>query len=116
MDYFTAPPQFSQREETIPIRIGEKGVLQCRAKGDLPIEVQWSNKHGRIGAHTNHRYAFREQELVDGQGILSEMIITSTERSDGGSYSCRASNTFGSDITTVNLNIQGIVKLVVNHG
>ncbi|OXA55653.1 Down syndrome cell adhesion molecule-like protein Dscam2, partial [Folsomia candida] len=88
----------------ISVRVGEKAILGCRVGGDLPILIEWGNKHGKIGAHSNHRYTFRQQELED--GILSELLIASVDRSDSGAYSCRASNPFGSDHTIVTLNVQ----------
>jgi hypothetical protein len=38
---------------------------------------------------------------------MSELVIADTDRSDGGGYSCRASNSFGQDGTSITLNVQG---------
>ncbi|OXA55481.1 Down syndrome cell adhesion molecule-like protein Dscam2, partial [Folsomia candida] len=103
-----APAKFNPDEQAgnavISVRVGEKAILGCRVGGDLPILIEWGNKHGKIGPHWNHRYTFRQQELED--GILSELLIASVDRSDSGAYSCRASNPFGSDHTIVTLNVQ----------
>ncbi|XP_035706898.1 Down syndrome cell adhesion molecule-like protein Dscam2 [Folsomia candida] len=103
-----APAKFNAEEQAansvISVRFGEKAILGCRIGGDLPIQIEWGNKHGKIGPHSNHRYTFRQQELED--GILSELLIASVDRSDSGAYSCRASNPFGSDHTIVTLNVQ----------
>ena len=56
--FSAAPAQFADRDQQISVRSGEKAILQCRAKGDLPIDIQWSNKHTKIGSHSNHRSVF----------------------------------------------------------
>lgn len=57
---FLAPAQFADRDQQISVRSGEKAILQCRAKGDLPIDIQWSNKHAKIGSHSNHRFGSKK--------------------------------------------------------
>jgi len=44
---------------------------------------------------------------------MSELLIGDVSRDDGGIYSCRASNMFGSDQISVVLNVQGEVLLMV---
>ncbi|XP_035712680.1 Down syndrome cell adhesion molecule-like protein Dscam2 [Folsomia candida] len=104
----SAPAKFNTEEQSanslISVRVGEKAILGYRVGGDLPILIEWGNKHGKIGPHSNHSYTFRQQELED--GILSELLIASVDRSDSGAYSCRASNPFGSDHTIVSLKVQ----------
>ncbi|ODN04431.1 Down syndrome cell adhesion molecule-like protein Dscam2 [Orchesella cincta] len=107
-----APAQFADRDQQISVRSGEKAILQCRAKGDLPIDIQWSNKHTKIGSHSNHRYTVRQQTLDD--GVMSELLVADVDRSDSGSYSCYATNSFGTDQTSVVLSVQEPPEQPVN--
>ncbi|CAL8103483.1 unnamed protein product [Orchesella dallaii] len=107
-----APAQFADRDQQISVRSGEKAILQCRAKGDLPIDIQWSNKHTKIGSHSNHRYTVRQQTLDD--GAMSELLVADVDRSDSGSYSCYATNSFGTDQTSVVLSVQEPPEQPVN--
>ena len=55
--------------------------------------------------YLQNRYLTRQQDLEE--GVMSELIISDIGRDDGGIYSCRASNMFGIDQTSVLLNVQG---------
>ncbi|CAG7727665.1 unnamed protein product [Allacma fusca] len=94
------------RDEEISVKAGDKAILQCKARGDLPIEIQWAHKHIKITSHSSSRYTIRHQNLE--AGILSELLISDASRSDGGVYNCRAANSFGSDQTLVMLKVQGM--------
>lgn len=48
------------------------------------------------------------RETVLNEGSVSELDMVSVERKDSGLYSCRASNSFGSDETSVQLVVQGL--------
>jgi len=52
-----------------------------------------------------HRYTVRQQTLDD--GVMSELLVADVDRSDSGSYSCYATNSFGTDQTSVVLSVQG---------
>lgn len=52
----------------------------------------------------------RQQDLEN--GVMSELLISDVNRDDGGSYTCQASNMFGSDQTTVLLSVQGDIGLI----
>lgn len=51
------------------------------------------------------------RETVLNEGSVSELDMVSVERKDSGLYSCRASNSFGSDETSVQLVVQGLSPL-----
>jgi len=51
------------------------------------------------------RYKINHQKLEN--SLLSELLISNVDRSDSGSYFCRANNQFGTDQTSVVLSVQG---------
>lgn len=55
------------------------------------------------------RYTMREEVQVD--GVLADLSIKRTERSDSALFTCIATNSFGSDDSSINLIIQGILHL-----
>lgn len=56
------------------------------------------------------RYTIREEIQPD--GVLSDLSIKRTERSDSALFTCIATNSFGSDDSSINLIVQGILTLV----
>jgi hypothetical protein len=53
------------------------------------------------------RYTIREEILPN--GVLSDLSIRSAERDDSALFTCVATNSFGSDDTSINLIVQGIL-------
>lgn len=53
----------------------------------------------------------RQQTLDD--GVMSELLVADVDRGDSGSYSCFATNSFGTDQTSVVLSVQG--KSISKH-
>lgn len=51
------------------------------------------------------RYTVRSE--VISSGAKSDLSIKTTDRTDSGLFSCRATNAFGSDETSINLIVQG---------
>lgn len=51
------------------------------------------------------RYTIREEILPN--GVLSDLSIKSTERTDSALFTCVATNAFGSDDTSINMIVQG---------
>jgi len=54
---------------------------------------------------TFFRYTIREEILPN--GVLSDLSIKRTDRSDTAVFTCLATNSFGSDDTTINMIVQG---------
>lgn len=51
------------------------------------------------------------KDTIVNEGTISELNIKSIERKDSALYSCRASNAFGSDETSIQLIVQGLFSL-----
>jgi len=86
--------------------------LQCEAKGEKPIGILWSRDGQRLDPKADPRYTIREEILAN--GVLSDLSVKTTERSDSALFTCVATNAFGSDETSLNLIIQGALKTIIS--
>ncbi|XP_059046483.1 cell adhesion molecule DSCAM isoform X2 [Achroia grisella] len=101
-----APPQFEIKMRNQTARRSEPAVLQCQAKGEKPIGIIWNMNNKRLEPKLDPRYTIRE-EILSG-GVVSDLSIRRTERSDSALFTCVATNTFGSDDTSINMIIQEV--------
>lgn len=100
-----APPQFEIKLRNQTARRGEPAVLQCEAQGEKPIGILWNMNNKRLDTKSDSRYTIREEILAN--GVLSDLSIKRTERSDSALFTCVATNAFGSDDTSINMIVQG---------
>ncbi|XP_055946667.1 cell adhesion molecule DSCAM-like isoform X3 [Argiope bruennichi] len=96
-----APPRISSAYRIKSARKAESATLVCEAEGDQPLMTSWA-KNG-IGMQTTGRVQINEE--LSATGIIAQLTILSTHRSDGGSYTCSAKNRFGEVNNTVVLRI-----------
>ncbi|CAG2161346.1 unnamed protein product [Oppiella nova] len=83
----------------------QKAILVCEAVGERPITIEWNRDRQLI--HTEHhsnRYAIKE--TVMNEGITSELVIESIDRSDSALYQCITSNAYGKDETSIQVIVQ----------
>ncbi|CAH0555683.1 unnamed protein product [Brassicogethes aeneus] len=104
-----APPQFDIKLRNQTARRGDPAVLQCEAKGEKPIGILWNINGKRLEPKGDNRYTIREEILPN--GVLSDLSIKRTERSDSALFSCVATNAFGSDDTNINMIIQEVPEV-----
>lgn len=90
-------------------RRGDPAVLQCEAKGEKPIGILWNINNKRLEPKGDNRYTIREEILVN--GVLSDLSIKRTERSDSAIFTCVATNAFGSDDTNINMIVQEVPEV-----
>ena len=100
-----APPHFEIKLKNQTARRGEPAVLQCEAQGEKPIGILWNMNNKRLDPKSDSRYTIREEILAN--GVLSDLSIKRTERSDSALFTCVATNAFGSDDTSINMIVQG---------
>ncbi|CAA9994319.1 unnamed protein product, partial [Nesidiocoris tenuis] len=100
-----APPQFEVKMRNQTARINDPTVLQCEAKGEKPIGILWNMNNKRLDPKNDVRYTIREEILPN--GVLSDLSIRSTGREDSALFTCVATNSFGSDDSSINLIVQG---------
>lgn len=67
----------------------------------------------RLEPKSDPRYTIRE-EILPG-GVVSDLSIRRTERSDSALFTCVATNAFGSDDTSINMIIQGKNRWLTNN-
>lgn len=65
----------------------------------------------RLEPKSDPRYTIRE-EILPG-GVVSDLSIRRTERSDSALFTCVATNAFGSDDTSINMIIQGKTVVIL---
>ncbi|XP_049823713.1 Down syndrome cell adhesion molecule-like protein Dscam2 isoform X9 [Aethina tumida] len=104
-----APPQFEIKLRNQTARRGDPAVLQCEAKGEKPIGILWNINGKRLEPKGDNRYTIREEILPN--GVLSDLSIKRTERSDSALFSCVATNAFGSDDTNINMIVQEVPEV-----
>ncbi|KAL3180811.1 hypothetical protein MRX96_037233 [Rhipicephalus microplus] len=95
------PAKFAEKHSVVTARRGENARLLCDAQGDQPLTVAWSKGVQKIDRGGNSRLEIFE--TMTDSGLRSELFISSTERSDGAVYTCRAENEFGHDERTSKL-------------
>lgn len=106
------------------------------AKGEKPIGIVWNMNNKRLDSKEEERYyilskflpyekfyltlylnvyvlfryTIREEILID--GVKSDLSIKKSERIDTAVFTCVATNSFGSDDSSIQLIVQGNYKIL----
>lgn len=83
---------------------GESASLRCRAVGNQPLQVIWSKDKTPLdlkGSAARYDHYESKTDL----GINSELLIRTTERTDGGVYTCQSKNEHGQQERSIKLSI-----------
>ena len=102
---FSVSPSFPIKKRTQTVRKSASTELQCKAEGDLPIELVWTMKNSNLVE--NPRYTISEKNISDGV-VLSNLSINHSQRNDSATFTCVATNAFGSDNTSIDLIVQEV--------
>uniref|UniRef100_D4A8Y1 Titin n=1 Tax=Rattus norvegicus TaxID=10116 RepID=D4A8Y1_RAT len=95
----TAPPNFSQRLQSMTVRQGSQARLQVRVTG-IPTPVV---KFYRDGAEIQSSLDFQ----ISQEGDLYSLLIAEAYPEDSGTYSVNATNSVGRATSTADLLVQG---------
>ncbi|KFM81577.1 Down syndrome cell adhesion molecule, partial [Stegodyphus mimosarum] len=98
------PAHFKTKFSAQKVKKGEQVSLSCKAHGDRPISIAWYKDGEILGNSSIPRYSKRQFDHHD--GMTSQLSIHSARRDDSSVFSCRASNLYGHDDSTVELVVQ----------
>ncbi|RWR99467.1 cell adhesion molecule-like protein, partial [Leptotrombidium deliense] len=74
-------------------------IVTCKAFGEKPIDIKWIKDRIEIDLIVERKYKVKKKETND--GLMSELIATSSTRFESGSYLCITWNAYGqSELTT----------------
>ncbi|GFT48536.1 down syndrome cell adhesion molecule-like protein Dscam2, partial [Trichonephila clavipes] len=97
----SVPARFEEKFAVVNAKKGDSARMKCEALGDQPLSVTWQRDETTISKSGDERYEIFET-LVQ-KGVVSELIIRTTDRDDGALYSCAAENEFGNDQRKIRL-------------
>ncbi|XP_068200860.1 cell adhesion molecule Dscam1-like [Palaemon carinicauda] len=89
------------RMANVSAAVGDTLSIRCPARGDIPISFAWSRDGAALSAAPPPGM---EMRLDDG-GRTSVLVIRQTTRSHAAVYSCQATNRYGTDSSTIFVNI-----------
>lgn len=93
------PPSFTKTLKTVDGSINSNITLECRVAGSQPLVVSWYKDSEELHSSDKYRLDFSDS--------TASVTISGLEQSDGGVYSCRASNNAGEEETSGTLSIKG---------
>lgn len=95
------PPSFTKRpSESMMDSVGKTVKMEGRVSGSQPLEVTWYKDDREVYGSDNYDVSF-----MDNVAVLS---IRTSSCSDGGVYTCKASNEAGEAFCRVSLSISGM--------
>ena len=83
------------------VRKEDSTSLRCHAIGDHPIVIHWSKDKQSLDPRSSSRFDHFETKQED--GLISELMIHSTERVDNGVYTCTVKNDHGQEEKSIKL-------------
>ncbi|XP_074514104.1 cell adhesion molecule DSCAM-like [Sebastes fasciatus] len=92
------PPSFTKTLKKVDGSIGSDVTLECRVAGSQPMVVSWYKDQKEIHSDAKYKLDFSE--------ITASVTVTGLEQTDGGVYTCRASNDAGEKETSGTLSIK----------
>ncbi|KOB72568.1 Down syndrome cell adhesion molecule-like protein, partial [Operophtera brumata] len=97
------PAHFEYSSRNMTVKRTGPVTLQCDARGDPPIQLQWTHNMKRVELTT---YRVSVSEKRSDSGVSSTLSIAHAARHDSGVYRCRADNAYGRDELLIYLAVQ----------
>ncbi|XP_028161362.1 Down syndrome cell adhesion molecule-like protein Dscam2 [Ostrinia furnacalis] len=97
------PAHFEYSSRNMTVRRTAQAALACDARGDPPLQLQWTHNMKRLDLTT---YRVSVTEKRSDNGVSSQLNIAHAERHDSGVYRCRAENAYGRDELLIYLAVQ----------
>ncbi|XP_050026142.3 cell adhesion molecule Dscam1-like isoform X2 [Dermacentor andersoni] len=104
--HVNVPARFEEKSTVVTARRTEVTRMKCQATGDQPLSIAWSKGSVKLDKRTSARYEVFETLTPD--GLISELVIRDTDRSDGALYTCHTQNKYGKDDRKVKLIVQEV--------
>lgn len=102
--FLLEPPKISLKPQKLIQKAGQQTDFSCiLQKGNLPVQFEWLKDGKSIQTSTNIE--------IDTSKKSSALILQSLTMSEGGNYTCRASNSFGFDQSTSHLVVEGSITI-----
>ena len=97
----TERPKIAPVLSKIHLKAGKQASIPCiLEQGSAPIEFEWLKENDVIRSSG--------KAVVEKNQRSSNLIIQSITITDTGNYTCKASNSFGLDIFTSQLTVEGL--------
>ncbi|XP_049799922.1 Down syndrome cell adhesion molecule-like protein Dscam2 [Schistocerca nitens] len=98
------PATFSSPVQNVTVVKAGVATLDCVAKGDKPISINWFLQGQPFDPAQHPRAEVSEESLEF--GVHSRLLIKNVNRDDSSSFICQATNHFGSDRSDFHLIVQ----------
>ncbi|XP_076306911.1 cell adhesion molecule Dscam1-like isoform X2 [Tachypleus tridentatus] len=93
-----------QKFKVYTVKEGDSITLECRARGENPIQVTWTMDQVPFHPTSNPRYIFKE--TIEPEGKVSMIKIISISRKESGLFVCDVENAYGKDETRFQVVVQ----------
>lgn len=98
------PPSFTRKLKETPCVLGSSALLECKVSGSPPISVAWFQNGHKLVSGEKYQISFSDNLCI--------LEVNSLSHSDTGTYTCKATNTAGSDECSAVLTVQGGYMIV----
>lgn len=74
--------------------------MECKITGSLPMSVLWYKDNEELSATEKYKFSYHDN--------IAQLEIHQLEMTDGGTYTCRATNAAGTDQSIGALTVKGL--------
>ncbi|KAJ7986519.1 hypothetical protein DPEC_G00340710 [Dallia pectoralis] len=103
----TAPPVFTKLLQDAQASEGQVVVLECRVRGNPPLQVKWFRQGQVIQDSPDFRVLQKKPRSAAEPEEICTLVISEAFPEDGGQFCCTASNLYGSVSSTAQLHVTG---------
>ncbi|XP_038855486.1 palladin-like isoform X3 [Salvelinus namaycush] len=103
----TAPPIFTKLLQDSQASEGQVVVLECRVRGNPPLQVQWFRQGQVIQDSLDFRILQKKPRSAAEPEEICTLVIAEAFPDDGGQFCCTATNLYGSISSTAQLSVTG---------
>uniref|UniRef100_H0WX09 Palladin n=1 Tax=Otolemur garnettii TaxID=30611 RepID=H0WX09_OTOGA len=97
------PPVFTKDLQNTAVAEGQAVVLECRARGAPPLQVQWFRQGSEIQDSPDFRILQKKPRSTAEPEEICTLVIAETFPEDAGIFTCLARNEYGSATSTAQL-------------